>query len=277
MINVRTINDKKVRPIPVKKVEIDKIKGYDLFPEIYSNIFLCAKKKSGKTSVINKILKECIDKETRLFVFCATHNKDQSYLAIKKMLKKKEIRNAFFDSIIDEDGVNNLELIIEELKKEVPEGSENEESSEEESEIEEKVCMFDEGENLKFKIKKKKPRKISPKVVFVFDDMSDQLKDRNVPKLLKTNRHFKSKVIVSSQYPYDIEPGSRTQFDYWILFKGHEDAKLEAIHKNAGLPIDFELFKRLYHIATAGNYNFLYIDTVKNQYRRNFDEEIIIS
>ena len=272
MISITRINDKKVNPIKVPKIENDKIKGFDLFPEIYANIFLCAKKKSGKTSVINKILKECIDKETRLFVFCATHNKDQSYIEIKKMLKKREIRNVFFDAIIDEDGVNNLDLIIEELKKEEPEKETDDETTDDE--IEDKICLFDDGKDIKIKITKRKPRKISPKIVFVFDDMSDQLKDRNVPKLLKTNRHFKSKVIVSSQYPYDIEPGSRTQFDYWILFKGHEDAKLEAIHKNAGLPIDFDFFKRLYHGATAGNYNFLYIDTLQNKYRRNFNEEI---
>lgn len=273
MFKLQKINDKKVKPVQVTKIDPNKIKGYDLFPEIYANIFLCAKKKSGKTSVIHTILKECIDKETRVFVFCATHNKDESYKHIKKMLENKKVRNIFYDSIVDEDNVNNLDLIIKELRKE-SEFEDEDIVDEKGEEIQSKIIDVDNEGNIKIK-NKKKPSKLSPKIVFVFDDISDELKNKYVPKLLKTNRHFKSKVIVSSQYPLDTHPGSRKQFDYWILFKGHEDAKLETIYQNASLPIDFELFKKMYHKATSEKYNFLYIDCVQNEYRSNFDKKII--
>jgi len=276
MLKTKKINEKVVKPLNVPKVDPERVKGYDLFPEIYCNVFLCAKKKSGKTSVIAKILKECCDKETKVICFCATHNRDPSYVAIKNMLESKEIEAHFFDSIVDENKLDKLEKIIEELKKN--ESEDEEEEEEQEQEDKDKVCLFfDEGENVKIKIKKRKPKKIAPKIIFIFDDISTELKNKNVPRLLKTNRHFKSKVIISSQYPNDVEPGSRRQFDYWILFKGHSDEKLEIVHQNASLSDEYKHFKKIYDYATEGNYNFLYIDTTKNKYRKNFDSEIIFS
>ena len=57
-IETKKINDIKINPLPIPKIDTDKIKGSELFPEIYSNIFLIAKKKSGKTqggcSVVGK-------------------------------------------------------------------------------------------------------------------------------------------------------------------------------------------------------------------------------
>jgi len=275
MFNTKKINNKVVRPIPVNSIDPSKIKGYDLFPNIYANIFICAKKKSGKTSAIAKILRECIDKETRVFVFCPTHNKDESYKKIKMMLDFKEVRNFFFDSIVDEEGVDNLNLIIEELLKESDE-SEDEEEEEQEIDLNELVVNYDDPNEIRVKVKKKKPGKIAQKIIVIFDDISTELKNKNIPKLLKTNRHFRSKVIISSQYLHDVEPGSRRQFDYWILFGGHDESKLEMVHNNASLSQDFESFKKIYDFATSKKYDFLYIDANQNEYRRNFNEKIIL-
>ena len=73
MITLKQINKHRVKPIPIPS-DLDKrpIKGYDICPEIYSNIFLTAKKKSGKTSALFKIMKECCDKKTIIVVFCST-------------------------------------------------------------------------------------------------------------------------------------------------------------------------------------------------------------
>jgi len=276
MFNTKKINNKIVKPIPVTSIDKEKIKGYDLFPNIYANIFICAKKKSGKTSLIAKIIRECIDKDTRVFVFCPTHNKDESYKKIKMMLDKKEVRNFFFDSIVDEEGVDNLNLVIEELTKEPDQSDEEEETENEGVNLEELIINYDDPNKIRVKIKKKKPSKIAQKVLIIFDDISTELKNRNVAKLLKTNRHFKSKVIISSQYLHDVEPGSRRQIDYWILFGGHDENKLELIHQNASLSQDFNTFKNIYDFATTKKYDFLYVDTNNNEYRRNFNEKIIL-
>lgn len=69
MIQLHRINNERVKPIKIPKVEVDKIKGHCVFPEVYSNIFLVARKKSGKTSVIWKILKSCAGRDTHIVLF----------------------------------------------------------------------------------------------------------------------------------------------------------------------------------------------------------------
>src|SRR5205823_3520629 len=88
--------------------------------------------------------------------------------------------------------------------------------------------------------------------------------------LLKTNRHYKCKVILSSQYVNDLMPESLKQIDYFLLFGGHSIDKLEKIYKDADLPINFELFLKLYENATSAKYNFLYIDVRDVSFRKNF-------
>ena len=89
-------------------------------------------------------------------------------------------------------------------------------------------------------------------------------------QLLKTNRHWKAKVIVSTQYITDIAPAARRQFDYWLLFPKLSPQNLAMVRLSAGLPLDEQEFIDLYNIATKDRYNFLYIDTNNVEYRHNF-------
>ena len=59
MISLKQINNQYVKAIPIPDEDTRPIKGYDICEEVYANIFLCARKKSGKTSALFKILKEC--------------------------------------------------------------------------------------------------------------------------------------------------------------------------------------------------------------------------
>ncbi len=79
MIRIKKISKHNVKPIPVPSVEPDKIKGYDLIPDLYCAIFICAKKKSGKTNTIFKILKECTGKNTHLYVVSSTVFNDHNW------------------------------------------------------------------------------------------------------------------------------------------------------------------------------------------------------
>ena len=273
MLKLMKINEQKVNPIKTPAFPPEKIKGYDLFPELYCNIYCCAKKKSGKTSVIFKIIKQCTDKDTEIYIFCSTHNKDNNWIEIKKWMEDQERNSHFYTSLV-EDGVNMLELVISDLQSQVSEDEEKKEESEEE----EKIINFHEDEDyLSFKIKKRKPKKVAPKLLFIFDDFSAELKDKNIVKLLKEHRHFKSKVIISSQYPYDLLPESRTQMDYWLLFAGHPEEKLEAIYKDCDLSIPFDLFNKMYKMATEKKYHFFYIDRNLEKFRQDFNQEFIFS
>ena len=88
----KKINNEKVKPIPVPVVDKTKVKGYCIFPEVYSNIFLVARKKSGKTSVIWKILRSCSGRDTKIIIFASTLYKDPNLLHIVKYFRKREMK-----------------------------------------------------------------------------------------------------------------------------------------------------------------------------------------
>ena len=58
-IRVKKINDETVAPVTFIDVQADPrpIKGRNLFPEMYANVFFCARKKSGKSCVWRKLSK----------------------------------------------------------------------------------------------------------------------------------------------------------------------------------------------------------------------------
>ena len=127
--------------------------------------------------------------------------------------------------------------------------------------------IFDNDEEDK---QERKPKKIAPEYIFVFDDMSQMLRDKTISTLIKKHRHFKSKIILSSQYVNDLSPEARKNIDIFILFKGHSENKLEEIFINMDLQISFQLFLKLYENATSEPYGFLYVDKNKGEFRRNF-------
>ena len=273
MLKTKKINNEVIKVIPTPKVDPKSIKGYNLIPMLYSNIFICAQKRSGKTNVINKILENCIDKNTKVFVFASTHELDDNWKYIKEQFEKSNINAVFFTSI-EEDKINNLENVLQFMKndltaEELEEKAENEASN---NLIE--VLKFDENQGTKLKIKK--PKLKVPKFMIVFDDMAMELKKRNVAGLLKTFRHYKSKVIISSQWPLDLAPDARKQFDIFLLFKGHSKEKLEGLYQDMSINIPFEKFYEIYTQVTKEKYDFLYVNQHTCEFRKIFNEEIII-
>ena len=65
-LQLKKINDIAVKPIIQRKLPKELILGYDYFPTLYSNIYICSKRKSGKTTLIYNILKHCTDKKTNV-------------------------------------------------------------------------------------------------------------------------------------------------------------------------------------------------------------------
>ena len=242
MIKLRKINNEVVKPIPVKKINPNNIRGYDLFPELYANIFLLAKKKSGKTSAIYKILKKCADKNSKVVIFASTVHKDPNWLAIIKWLKKKEIPFVSYTSFTDE-GLNQLDELTKFLENEEEEGIKDEDGNR--ITAEEILGLIPEEEY------ERKPRLIIPEYIIVMDDLSIELRNPNVSHLLKRNRHFRSKVIMSSQYLHDLKPESIQQLDYILIWPGITESKLIKIYENLNLAIPYSLFKTLYENANS--------------------------
>jgi hypothetical protein len=260
---LKTINSVKIKLVNIPKIDPNNIVGYELFPEIYSNIFIVAKKKSGKTNVIFNIIEKCVDKNSTVIVFCNTYAKDSAWLAIQKYLDDKKIPNLFYSGIA-EGNENHLASLLGMMANDV-----------EEIPKEEKPEPFiDFGDKI-IKVRIKKPKKISQKYLIIFDDVSSELKDHGVATLLKQNRHYKARVIISTQWPLDISPPSRRQMQYYLLFGGLNDEKLEELYRNSDLNISFEKYLELYKFATAEKYNFFYIDT-DHKYRVKFNKEFVI-
>ena len=102
--------------------------------------------------------------------------------------------------------------------------------------------------------------------------MSTELRDKSIATLIKKHRHFKSKIICSSQYVNDLAKDARKNIDIWILFGGHSIDKLEEVYKNGEFHIPFDLFVALYNNATKDKFNFFYAAT-SGEFRKNFNQE----
>ena len=270
------INKVKIKPI-VNNIteEITDVKGKELFPNNLSNIFICARKRSGKSSLIGNILKKMADKRTTVIIFSSTNKIDPCWLNIKEMLEKKNIPVISYTHFIDDEtGQNLLNDFLKEL--------ETEEKDEEEEQNNSANVMTGDGVYLKFEPEKedqKKPRpyvpkKSVPKYILCFDDLSADLRHISVIKNLKSNRHRGIMNLLSSQYFHDLNTGAMSNLDYMVVFKGQDEDKLEKIHKRLDLGIDFDTFKRYYEYAVSTPFSFLWIDIRNDEYRKNFNERL---
>lgn len=295
MIRKKQINDIEVKKVNLPKIDVTKVKGYDMIPELFANIYLLARKKQGKTTILYNIIKNCVDKNTKVYFFVSTIDLDPTYTEILKYLDKHKIEYETFQSLKEEsieetqkevirtgkkgkksDVVDNLKNVIDEMKLHILLEREEEKKTDKESEEEEpKILNFVENENeMSFIIKKRKPKKISPRHLLIFDDISDEMRNNKyLQALMKKNRHFKSKIVISTQHFYDVNPDIRKMFDIWLLFRDHDDEILQEVYKACSINISFEKFKELYHDATKEPFNFLFVDKNKCQYRQNFNTE----
>lgn len=292
MISLKQINREIVKAIPIPDEDKREIKGYDICEEVYANIFLCAKKKSGKTSALFKVMKKCCIKTTVIYVFCSTVYKDVNWIEIRKYFKKKGMEIIVFTSIYD-GGENQLLNLIQQLNNEA---KDQEEEPENDVEPEPELDSCDKIiQQLKYnynvatgRIKpepeaeeenERKPRKSKFRAcdyMIIFDDLSGELKEPSLVELLKKNRHYKTKIIISSQYLNDLKPESRKQIDLMMIFKGFPEAKLLEIYKDCDSSVPFNTFSELYKKATEIPHSFLYIDTRSDSYRCCFDKQFII-
>lgn len=277
-VKFKKINDIVIKPLHRSSTETQKVKGEKYFSEPYANIFLCAKKKSGKTNLIWNILKNCAGKDTKIIIFCATIERDDTYKQMIDCLEKRGNPVVTYMSITEE-RVDVLKELLTELRETV--------ADEDDAEIEVPYNPFpfiktmEEGLAEEAKARKKKKAKkskyLAPEIIFIFDDLSRELRKTSVSMLLKSNRHYKCKTILSSQFPNDLQPEALKQLDYCILFAGHDVKKLAKFHIDLDLSIPLEKFIDIYLEATNKKYSFLYVDTVNGTFRKNMNEIIEIN
>ena len=307
-ITLTKINDTVVKPIKTNKDKDTRLpKGFKMFPEPYPNVGIIAKKKSGKTNVVVNIVKACADKDTHVFVLASTANKDPMFLALKKWCKKHEIPYHAQTEIKTVDEIGKKQDFFEKFMKDMGEADSEEDETDSEDEeakhpkmsnyghVNEESCSdtdysSSEDEDYdklnygkkydrtdakfvknKGSIQPKKPY-ITPEVIIVTDDLSNELKTPSLRAFFKRNRHYRCLNIVSTQWLQDLLPESLKQFDNLLLFKGLTYEKLCKVKDDADLSIDIDKLEAIYRSATERPFSFLYIDTRLEQYRRNFNE-----
>ena len=215
--------------------------------------------------------------KTKFIVFCSTVHKDASWKFMIKYFKAKG-RDVEVHTALKENGVDLLEQQIKILENEPdPEDIEMEDIK-----PEQKIKMIGNGamnailaHNLPPEVtgmgkKEKKSKYNERKYIWVLDDLSTELRSKSLPGFLKKSRHFGC-CLISSQYYLDLDPQSRAQLDYMLVYKGAREDKLEAMWKDADLTVDYPEYKKLYEDATEEPYNFLYVDIRKSELRKNFN------
>lgn len=240
--------------------------GWNYLPNPYSNVFLCAKKASGKTNVIYNLIKNVIDKRTKVIIFSGSVDKDNTYKEIIKYCNKKNIDCTTYHSFL-ENRVNLVDELIRSLRLEE---KQEKDKAKKVQEVEHKL-LTEENDP---RPPRKKKKKIVPQILLIFDDLGNVLRDQSIATLSKLNRHYKIMNLMSFHANTDILPSTSKQADFIMLFQGYTVEKLEKLHADLLLSVNFDTLLELYRYATREKYHFLYIDVRNNKYRKNFDIEL---
>ena len=282
------------------------------FNTAYPNIFLCAKKRSGKTNMIYHIMRNIVGKNTDIYIFCSTARRDKTWKQLIGELEKNGNNVTIFDSIFGtvKNGkrtkkVNKLEQLMETFKNEEGEPTDKKKDKKnKKKQIGGNVLRYPDPFNTSInwdmletnhiartlfpsqmsitkevtvkEMPKKKSRgkKLYPEKILILDDLSNEMKDTIIPAILKVNRHYKMTTLMSSQYPSDIGPSGRSQFNGLFMWKGHSPNKCETLRRMCDTDLSEDEFYNLYKQTTAEPYAFLYCDIDNNKMYRNFEEVV---
>ena len=257
--------------------------GHQYINHAYPNILLLAKKNSGKTNIIYNILKKCANRNTEVVIFCPTWELDDTYSQILDYLDSKGIPHQQFKNI------DNLKDLMDSYDKnfDKADGESDEEYKEPigytllTDSMQLAKAAFAGGQREQHDSKEpeqqdalKKIRKSKftvPEHIFIFDDCKKMLRSPVLNSLIATNRHYKSKVIISTQYFTDIMPDSRTCLDVICIFPKIPLDKIKKLHEDIQLSTEYPIFEKLYLKATQQPHNFLYVDIRREQFKFNFD------
>ena len=260
----------RVELIPKPKGACRPALGAEYFTEPYANILLLAKKNSGKTTIIYNIIKNCAGPKTEVIIFCPTWRRDDSYKHIIKHMNKRKIEHQEYTSLYD--GKNN---ILADFLDELGNADDSEPDSEDEEPPDPLTLCAATAHVEKKESKPRASRYVAPEFIFIFDDMKKQNRDRIIDKLIATNRHYKAKVILSTQFVTDITPGTLANLDVALLFPKIPAERIESVYAAFDLANQTpEQFAAMYARATSADHNFLYIDLRTDKFRINFDEPI---
>ena len=115
------------------------------------------------------------------------------------------------------------------------------------------------------------------KILIVFDDMiSHVMSDKKAQQILKDLfircRKLNISLCFLTQLYFSVSKDVRLNCTHYILFKLNNRRELQNIAINHSADIDYKDFIKIFRICTKDPFNFLTIDTTKdNKFIKNFD------
>lgn len=239
------VNHEKIEPIVTTEPPLEKVQGAGVVPKLYGTTFMFATKGSGKTTALWHILKACANKDTHNY-FVNTIYSDPSWDYITDQLDKKKIGYTLNDT------TEALREIIAGLDAE---NKDKKKGDKEPAPVQTPANPFGGvigpmtpsllAKWIAIKREKKKRRKIAPKFMFIFDDVSEELKETSIKRFIKQHRHYKSKVIISAYDLKDFPPSLRRNMDQWLIFRGQSLERLKSIHESITPHSTQDLYRNL--------------------------------
>jgi len=287
-MKLQKINNFRIKPVAVGSGKSKSFKGDDVFKRQYFNIALLSKTASGKTTVIKNLIDKFKTKNTLFLIFASTINLDATWAEILKTLPE--------DSYVAEphfiDGKDDL---LDQWMRENNNFDETDDSEEPDTPPPPQPMISNPlhmAPNCGFSFSKPpqqsnqlgtktpgdktKKTKNNCEWIIIFDDLSSDMRHKSVSTLLKKSRHYRAKVIISSQSLSDITPSAHSQLYALCLFRGISDDTLHSIYKRYEMFLPFEEFAKIYHEITQEPYKFLTLLPVDQEIRKNLDQKIIL-
>jgi len=279
--SIKKINDFVVKPL-LKEVSNKHVRGGDLLPICYSNTVLWAGTGGGKSNCIFRMMEQ-VAHRCQVIIFSSTINNDQEYKKkMLKMLHKKKCQVEIYDHFIDEDtGLNRLEELRKLLQEKHDEPEEKEDNN---KVVVQSPVNFGDPPPKKKPIKKdvvSKNRPLTPELICIYDDLSVDLQNNSVYKLLNKSRHYRMKNIIAIHALTDMRPGSWQNVHYILCFGNLPEDKIKDLQIRAGLGYKGDTSKYsvlwdCYQQATENRFNMLYVDRRGGGLRKNFNEKFLI-
>ena len=268
-MNVSKINDIEIKKVKLPKKNNTEVFGSDILPNPYGLTAMIAKTLSGKSNCLYNILQHTVDpkRKSNVVIFCSTLDLDDTYKKIIQLLERKRC-NVFTHHHFIENGENLIQYYLDII--------EQPEQEEEDDKPVERILMG-KGfimERPKTVVKKKKnrePEKLSPKWIFIFDDIPGKDLRHNALNYVMRARHFKIRTFILTQHLSNISPVVRKQIATCLLFRSFSKDKLQMIYEDLDIEIPFKIFEELYKFATNDPYSFLTYDVYKQIFRKNFN------
>ena len=268
-MNTKIINDIEIKKVRLPKTNTE-VFGSDILLNPYSLSAMIAKTNSGKTNTLYNILEHTVDpkRKTNVVIFCSTLDLDDTYKKIIRLLEKKKC-NVFTHHHFIENGENLIQYYLDIIEQPIQE--------EEDDKPIERILM---GRGfimerpktvIKKKKKNKEPEKLSPKWIFIFDDIPGKDLRKSALNYVMRARHYKIRTFILTQHLSNISPIVRKQIATCLLFRSFSKDKLQMIYEDLDIEISFKIFEELYKFATKDPYSFLTYDVYKQIFRKNFN------